>query len=138
MIVTVDTGKLPIFFPQRGEFGIRTRALNTAFFDNPQCGFYFVGSILKRSWVPNCHLKLRGKAIDILPLGARLKKYGHLNHPHISTTNHLGHDNKVAPNFCSVDSGFYDWFFFSDSGCRRSSWVKPYSVAMQLNKLNPT
>ena len=60
-----------------GEFGIRTRALNTAFFDNPQCGFYFVGSILKRSWVPNCHLKLRGKAIDILPLGARLKKYGH-------------------------------------------------------------
>ena len=121
-----------------GEFGIWTRALNTAFFDNLQCGFYFVGSILKRSWVPNCHLKLRGKAIDILPLGARLKKYGHLNHPHISTTNHLGHDNKVAPNFCSVDSGFYDWFFFSDSGCRRSSWVKPYSVAMQLNKLNPT
>ena len=78
---------------KQGEFGIRTRALNTAFFDNPQCGFYFVGSILKRSWVPNCHLKLRWKAIDILPLGARLKKYGHLNHPHISTTNHLGHDN---------------------------------------------
>ena len=76
-----------------GEFGIRTRALNTALFDNPQCGFYFVGSILKKSWVPNCHLKLRGKAIDILPLGARLKKYGHLKHPHISTTNHLGHDN---------------------------------------------
>ena len=56
--------------------------------------------------MPNCHLKLRGKAIDILPLGARLKKYGHLNHPHISTTNHLGHDNNVALNFCSVDSGF--------------------------------
>ena len=93
--------------------------------------------------MPNCHLKLRGKAIDILPLGARLKKYGHLNHPHISTTNHLGHDNIVAHNFCSVDSGFYDWFFFSDSGCRRPSWVKPYSVAFLLQvirniKLCPT
>ena len=62
-----------------GEFGIRTRALNTAF-------LFYTGSILYQRRVPYYTQKLRGKAIDILAAGARLKKNVHLNHPRMCKT----------------------------------------------------